>query len=166
MNWLGELVQREIAESDIVLDLGCGIMQAIKGLKCKNILACDIWAPYLEQLKTEFQTVQIDMSELNRFIDNSYDVVICLDVVEHLEKALALNVLDELKRVCRKKAIVYTPRIFKYNLDAIDNAWGLGHNPHQQHKCLVKIYELRDRGYTVDVVGEDNGLLGVYSKWS
>lgn len=161
MNWLGLQVQEHIANSDTVLDLGCGIMQASDDMVSKFILGVDIWDKYLDNIKHLHPTIRVSMEETDRFMDNSYDVVICLDVVEHLEKELALKVINECKRICRKKAIIYTPSEFKDNLQAVPDAWGLGENPHQEHLCVLNHDDFVSRGYRTSIV-TDNGIFGVY----
>ena len=160
MNWLGELIQQYITQDDSVLDLGCGIMNAVDELELKSMLGLDIWGKYLDHIKDKFPTVRMDMSETDRFMNKSYDIVICLDVVEHLDKQLALKVIDECKRICRKKAIIYTPKEFLDNKESVVNSWGLGENPHQIHKCLIDESDFMDRDYRVNIL--DEGMLGVY----
>lgn len=162
MNWLGKLVQRKINQDDSVLDLGCGIQQANDRIRAKSILGVDIWDVYLNHVKDNIQTVRISMSELDRFMDKSYDVVICLDVVEHLEKELALKVIDECKRISRKRAVIYTPSEFKDNMDAISNSWDLGENPHQEHKCLLDMNDFISRGYITSIVTDN----GIFAEWN
>lgn len=166
MNWLGELVQNEVTESDTLLDLGCGVMQATDGLICKYIVCCDIFLPYLDELKYRYSTIRLNLNELDKFPDNSYDVVICLDVLEHLDKELAIFVIENMKRICRRKAIVYTPRFFDSNTEAVDNAWGFGKNDYQKHLCLIEKPVLHSRGFKPSNDNEDGGTYGVYEKWS
>ena len=161
MNWLGLMVQNSVTDNDTVLDLGCGIMQASDDLKAKIILGVDIWDKYLNHIKHLHPTVRISMSETDRFMNESYDIVICLDVVEHLEYDLALKIIDECKRICRKKAIIYTPSEFKDNMQAVPNAWGLGENIHQKHLCVLGTNDFRNRGYHTTIV-TDNGIFAEY----
>lgn len=154
MNWLGTLIQPLVDKDDSILDVGCGIMQATDELKCKNILGCDLFPKYLVHIKDRFQTVKISASELDRFMDKSYDIVMCLDVLEHLEKTKAVNVISELKRISRKKVIIYTPKEYNDNNESVENAWGLGYNEAQSHKCVI------DRS---DLIGFDiNEIEGGY----
>ena len=162
MNWLGELLQEKIGPDDNILDLGCGIQQAIDGIKAKSMLGIDIWDVYLNEIKDKINTIKLSMSELDRFMDGSYDVVICLDVVEHLEKELALKVIDECKRICRKKAIIYTPSEFKDNMDSIHNSWNLGENPYQKHICVLGMDDFESRGYNTEIVTDD----GILAEWN
>ena len=161
MNWLGDILQKKISNNDTVLDLGCGIMQATDELKSKMILGVDIWDKYLDKIKDRFPTVKIRMDETDRFMDNSYDVVICLDVVEHLERDLALKIIDECKRICRRKAFIYTPSEFKDNMDAVPNTWDLGENPHQKHLCVLDLNDFNSRGYSTSIVTDS----GIFAEW-
>ena len=135
---------------ETVLDLGCGIMQATDDMKAKSILGVDVWDKYLNHIKYLFPTCRINMNETDRFMDESFDVVICLDVIEHLEKDLALHIIDECKRICRKRAIIYTPNYFKPNDQPGGGAWNLGDNPHQSHLCLIEKHELQSKVYSLD----------------
>ena len=163
MNWLGKLVKRQINQDDTVLDLGCGIQQANDNIRAKSVLGVDIWSVYLDIIKDRINTVRLSMSDLDRFMDDSYDVVICLDVVEHLEKDLALKVIDECKRICRKRAIIYTPSNFNDNMGAVPNAWDLGENPYQQHLCVLDLNDFNARGYHTQIV-TDNGIFALWTK--
>ena len=160
-NWLGQIVQANITPDDTVLDFGCGIQQANVDIVCKSCLGVDIFDNYLNHVKNRINTVKLDMSETDRFMDKSYDVVICLDVVEHLEIDLALKVIDECKRIARRKAIIYTPAIFKDNMEAVDNAWDMGYNEHQKHLCVLSKPYFHEMGYHVDRPSGDD-LLAIW----
>ena len=162
MNWLGRRLQRYVGGTDMVLNLGCGIMNAADGLNCKCMLGCDIWPAYLDVVKDRRMTITMRCEESERFVDFSYDIVMCLDTIEHLEREPALKLLDEMKRICRKKAIVYTPGIFEPNTQPDGGAWGLGENPYQLHKCVITKEELEEHGYEVIPIADNN--LGVFYK--
>ena len=160
MNWLGELIQKELTDNDSMLDLGCGIMIATDGINAK-ILGVDVWEKYLNHIKDKFPTVKISMSETDRFMDKSYDIVFCLDVLEHLEYKLALKILDECRRIARKKVIIYTPSIHKDNSPAEDNAWGLCECLYQKHISVVNIGDFTSRGYIISDPMNDNSHYAV-----
>jgi cyclopropane fatty-acyl-phospholipid synthase-like methyltransferase len=162
MNWLGDLIQTEITDKDTVLDLGCGIMSATDGLTCKSVLGVDVWKRYLEHIKDRYQTVMISMEETGRFLNKSYDVVLCLDVLEHLEKNLALKIIDECKRIARNKVIIYTPSVHKDNSSAEKDAWGLGECPYQKHISVIDVDDFTSRGFRVKDPMKDNSHYAVY----
>lgn len=183
MNWLGTIIQKQISKTDTVLDLGCGIMQATtnipemtsgrksifkkessRSLICKSILGCDSWDKYLNVTKNFYPVIRLQMSELIKFVNESYDIVICLDVLEHLELKDALIAIDHMKRIARKKVIVYTPSKFITNEEHIDNAWGLGNNPNQAHVCFISPRLLEEFGFTISFPKPDENTLGVFNK--
>jgi 2-polyprenyl-3-methyl-5-hydroxy-6-metoxy-1,4-benzoquinol methylase len=133
MNWLGKLIQEEIVRDDTVLDIGCGIMQATtdilhkkfggrgnKGrLRCKEITGTDIHQPYLAEINRyypEIRTLKLSVEDTCKSTSSGeYDVVLCLDVLEHLEENVIPVAIENMQRIARKKVIVYTPSNFKTN---------------------------------------------------
>lgn len=180
MNWLGHLIQKEISKNDTVLDLGCGIMQCTTDtiefypsrnpfkntriLNCKSLLGCDIWIKYLEKVKNIFPVIQISMNELYRFVDESFDVVICLDVLEHLSLPDASHAINEMKRIARKKVIIYTPSAFETNDEHVENVWEIGFNQHQLHKCFVSPQLLQEAKFKISFPEPDHNTLAIYTK--
>lgn len=138
-------------------------MSVTDGLK-NYILGVDIWDKYLNHIKDRFPTVKLSMEETDRFMDKSYDVVICLDVVEHLEYPLALKIIDECKRIARNKVIIYTPSIHKDNSEAEKNAWNLGECIHQKHLCVISKNDFLCRGFTVEDPANDQSHYAVWSE--
>lgn len=175
MNWLGRLVQSYIGKDDTVLDVGCGIMQAttdvLNGkksflgkrdiLQCKHLLGIDPHRDYLKQACKIFPTVQMDIKELDRFVDNSFDVVICLDVLEHIELDAAKWALHQMERIARKRVIVYTPSTFHKNEENATDAWGMGANSLQLHRCFLEPHILKARGYEVSFPEPDKNTLAI-----
>ena len=162
MNWLGTMIQKHIGLNDAVLDLGCGVMSATDGLKAKSILGVDIWDKYLNAIKDRFQTIKLSMIETDRFMDQSYDVVICLDVLEHLNYNLAFKMLGECKRIARKKVIIYTPSKHKDNSNAENNAWGLGECEYQKHISVLTLDDFKLEGYNVTDPMKDDSHYAIW----
>jgi 2-polyprenyl-3-methyl-5-hydroxy-6-metoxy-1,4-benzoquinol methylase len=163
LNWLGLIIQKHVTSNDSILDVGCGIMQATWGLKCKSYTGCDVWLKYLDHVKHRFNTIKLDVTkDLVMFPNDSYDVVLCLDVLEHLDQGHIMFVLDNLRRICRKKAIIFTPATFDTNEQSITDSWGLGINEYQRHRCLVDSQTLNVLGFKQKII--NNGILGIYTK--
>lgn len=184
MNWLGAIIQKYVDSSDIVLDIGCGIMQAttdviekhpipslsekLKGKKiipanldCKMIVGVDIWEKYLEKNKERYIVIKTNVENTEIFLDNSFDVVISLDVLEHIEKETSLKLLNEMERIARKRVIVYTPRQFESNEENEEDAWKMGKNPFQLHKSLIKPEIFEQMGYKIMFPEPDKNTLAI-----
>lgn len=188
MNWLGNIIQKHVSENDTVLDLGCGIMQATtdvleqmsenqsvkyrlkkkifkpSNLKCKLILGCDMWEDYLKVANRYWPVIKLGMNDLDKFVENSFDIVLCLDVLEHLELQEALNAIEHMKRIARKKVIIYTPSKYITNEEHVENAWGLGENPYQIHKCFLEPEMLKNLGFEISFPEPDKNTLGIFNK--
>lgn len=187
MNWLGNIIQKHVSDCDTVLDLGCGIMQAttdnlekmlgtnIKqrfvkklsksdNLRCKSILGCDLWEEYLKIANRHWPVIKLGMNELDRFIDESFDVILCIDVLEHLELQDALKSIEHMKRISRKKVIIYTPSQYITNEEHVENAWGLGENPYQRHRCFLEPTVLENIGFKILFPEPDKNTLGIFDK--
>ena len=184
MNWLGAIIQNYINSSDVVLDIGCGIMQAttdviekhpkpsifekLKGKKtipanldCKMMVGVDIWGKYLEKNKDRYVVLKTNVENTGIFLDNSFDVVISLDVLEHIEEETSIRLLNEMERIARKKVIIYTPKQFELNEKNEENAWEMGENPFQLHKSLIKPEIFEKRGYKVIFPEPDKNTLAI-----
>lgn len=175
MNWLGRHLQSYISKDDTVLDVGCGIMQAttdvLNGkksllgkrdiLQCKHLLGIDPHRDYLKVACKTFPVVQMKVNELDRFVDNSYDVVICLDVLEHIELDDALWAMHQMERIARKKVIIYTPSTFHQNEQNAKDAWNMGANSLQLHRCFLSPDIFKARQYDVSFPEPDRNTLAV-----
>lgn len=171
MNWLGKLIQEYVKPTDIVLDLGCGIMQATTdslgtlgnegNLVCKTILGVDVHQPYLDRIKGRYPTLRLDVRRTDVFVDDSYDVVLCTDVLEHLPKPDALRILAEMERIARKYVIAYTPAEFHDNDEHVHEAWGMTDNEQQRHLSLVSQSEFKKFGYRIKTTDIDHNTLAV-----
>ena len=175
MNWLGQLVQKEIGRNDCILDLGCGIMAAIldtcptylkNKLKCKFIVGVDVFRSYLEEIKDKRGIAAINLSirDLSMFLDKSFDIVLLLDVVEHLEQDEAEKLILGAERIARKKVIIYTPSYFYDNVQHEKEHFpycGLGDNPYQGHKSFISPDWLTERGYIVSFPRPDFNTFGI-----
>jgi len=171
LNWVGDLVQKQIHEDDTVLDLGCGIMQATLDtcpayprtrLRCSYIVGVDIYRGYLHVLKhkNRILVLRADLRNPLPFQDKTFDVVLLLDTLEHLNYPSMLHLLAESERVATRKVIVLTPVNFNLNyIHATTDVYpycGLGVNPYQQHRCLVTSECLESHGFKVRFIRPGN----------
>jgi ubiquinone/menaquinone biosynthesis C-methylase UbiE len=184
LNWLGAIIQNHVDKTDIVLDIGCGIMQATTdviekhsklsfkerllgkkqippNLDCKMIVGIDIWKKYLEKNKHRYIVLNQDVKSTDIFLDRSFDVVMSLDVVEHLEEKDARMLINEMERIARKKVIIYTPKEFQTNEKNEENAWDMGENPYQIHQSCLTPEFFKRRGYFVSFPEPDRNTLAI-----
>lgn len=133
-------------------------------LKCKSLLGCDIWTEYLKIANKHFPVIKIGMNELDRFIDDSFDIIICLDVLEHLSQQDALDAITHMKRIARKKVLIYTPSHFEEKEEQTENHWGMGENPYQKHLCFLDPQKIRDLGFQVSFPEPDKNTFGIFIK--
>jgi len=167
---LEALLRRELDDSSwSVLDLGSGIRPNAGVVLLNPSLHVDVYTPYLDAIKNRSMTLLLDLSNgLDNFIASSYDVVLLLDVLEHLQKAAALNLLAEAKRIARKKVIVFTSDGF---LPQEVDAWGKGGDTYQRHRCGFVRSELEGLGLrckSVDVRPSQwhDAHVAVFGVWS
>jgi SAM-dependent methyltransferase len=158
---------RHIAASGkTLLDVGCGKGEPLKFINRNDkyfAVGFDAFEPYLkrcQQAKIHSMYIQGDVRCLP-FANHSFDVIICLEVLEHLERADGKQLLKELERVASRQIILSTP-VGKYKQNVFDG------NPHQEHKCIWDPDEMKANGYKVKGIGLRNlgGNAGVESKYS
>jgi len=133
--------------SRTILDAGCGRGDAMAFLNKHGkfeAVGIDIFKPYLKEAKNKGRFWDLILGDLRYlpFKDKSFDAVICMEVLEHLEKADGYKLLDQLERVARRQVLLTTP-IGRHESHPFDE------NPYQEHKYIWKVEELRKLGYKV-----------------
>jgi len=170
LNWLGDLVQKEVRSWDSVISLGCGIMQGLGDwayksypktiLDCGELYGVDAYLPYLSYLKTLRMGIYTVHADLERdlpldFPDKKFDVVLLLDIIEHLtgmDKVVCL--INEAVRLAKRRVIINTPKFLEDNASG-RSVWGLGVNEKQRHHLVVSEDLLRGYGFKVKTLFKD-----------
>jgi len=140
-------------DSRTFLDVGCGkgVMGCLLRIyrEPKRIVGVDVFNPYLEfvrKMGMYDSVLRLDVSESQLpFERNEFDIVFCLEVIEHLEKDRGLRLLQELERVGRR-VIVSTPGSFAAQAHFDGNV-------NQEHKSQYTVKDFEGRGYRVVGVG-------------
>ncbi|MBN1530843.1 MAG: class I SAM-dependent methyltransferase [Thermoleophilaceae bacterium] len=137
----GELVEAEhrarywwaadYVESKDVLDAGCGTGFGTAMLAERHparLVGVDIAPDALERARRLAPNAEIARGDLRElpFEDSSFDIVVCFEVIEHIERAD--EVLDELRRVLRETGCLL---ISSPNRDVYTPG-----NPHHVHEYL------------------------------
>jgi 2-polyprenyl-3-methyl-5-hydroxy-6-metoxy-1,4-benzoquinol methylase len=135
-------------QAKTVLDVGSGPGLPMELLKVwhrfKLTVGVDVFKPYLNETKKKKihdKYVLQDIRKLD-FPDKSYDVVIALQVIEHLEKKEAWKLIAKMEKIAKRQVILATPIGYMYHHHT-DN------NPHQEHKSEFLPEELEKKGYKI-----------------
>lgn len=99
----------DLPSAGSVLDVGCGPggWSAWMVERGHRVVSCDAQAEFLRSAPAALSRIQADAARLP-FPDRSFDAVVCLDVLEHIEDDLAA--LRELMRVARRRVLIAVPR--------------------------------------------------------
>lgn len=133
----------KLKQAKLVLDIGCGIRPQ-KYIHPETHICWEPFAQYLEHLQTslagdtgtQYIYVKGGWAEaVKMLLPQSIDTIFLLDVVEHLDKAKGLKLLERTKRIARQQIVIYTPLGFlpQHSPDGKD-LWGLNGGVWQEHK--------------------------------
>ena len=132
-----------------ILDVACGLSLKSQYLQADIRVGVDIYRPYLEKIDATvpYITVVHDVRKLDEvFIDKSFDLVLMLDIIEHLEKDESLALIKTAERLAKVAVIVETPEGYvPQNIDI----WGHGGDEWQTHRCGWEKAELEGMGFKV-----------------
>jgi hypothetical protein len=133
----------KLIRTKLVLDIGCGIRPQ-KYISPKVHICWEPFAPYLEHLQTvltgttspQYIYVKAGWAEAVEMLPpQSIDTIFLLDVVEHLDKAQGLQLLELTKPIARQQIVIYTPLGFlpQHSPNGKD-VWGFNGGAWQEHK--------------------------------
>jgi predicted TPR repeat methyltransferase len=132
-----------------ILDVACGLSLKSQYMQADIRVGVDIYRPYLAKIEATvpYTTVVHDVRKLDEvFLDKSFDIVLMLDIIEHLEKPESLALLQTAERLAKVAVIIETPEGFvPQNIDI----WGHGGDEWQTHRCGWDKVELEAMGYDV-----------------
>lgn len=145
-DWLQKYVDPE----DEVIDFGCGLMPITRQLECKKMIGIDGWLPIVEQLRTDLEDMghiyiwHLDLSGrlMEAANDNSIDVCLAIDLVEHFDKDDALRLIGHMERIARKRVVIFTPDGFMLQEREENSEF-------QRHRCGFMPYEFEIMGYDI-----------------
>jgi len=111
------ILKKDLVDCRTILDLGCGKSSPIS--ECINNNAycygVDIFEPYLKEAKKigfHNDYVLADVTNLPFINKKSFDGVLALDLVEHLDEEEAKKLIKTMEEIAVKKTIVVTPNGF------------------------------------------------------
>lgn len=135
-------LKRELRDFDSVLDLGCGADSPIKYCEVKYNVGVDAFKPYIKESKKKKIHNKYILKDITKvkFKPKSFNAVIMIDVLEHLEKNKGSELLKKAEKWAKKKVVVSTPNGFLPQR-TIDK------NPFQSHRSGWEVKELEKLGY-------------------
>jgi ubiquinone/menaquinone biosynthesis C-methylase UbiE len=160
----GEPVVRLIDPSTkTILDVACGPSWPMKLLRQKfkfdKVVGVDLYEPYIAKAREEGvhdEYVIRDVRDLP-FEDKSFDTVLALQIIEHLEKEEAWKMIDNLERIAKKQVIIATPIGEMYHPDEDGNELQLHHSHFYPEDLEAKGYKTIKYGRK-SILGE-NGIV-------
>ena len=158
----GQYFKKEFSGYESILDLGSG-----PGSGCGSpIQYCDasfkvgveLFEPYLEQSQKKGLHNKYIKEDIRRvdFPPKSFDLVMMIDVLEHLSKEDGQRLLKKMGKWAKKKVVVFTPNgyVFQGTYDE---------NPLQAHRSGWSAEELREMGFKVYGANGLKGIRGHYA---
>lgn len=118
------ITNRKISPSEImtiankyksVLEIGCGEGQFINNLKCPIKVGIEGCTELVNKYKQNFinhNTTILNMNILdlnNIYMDDSFECIIAVDIIEHFEKDVAFEVLKTCERLASKAILCFIP---------------------------------------------------------
>ncbi|HTE75117.1 MAG TPA: methyltransferase domain-containing protein [Xanthobacteraceae bacterium] len=149
---LNNAAREAILETDIVLDIGCGI-RPMTFFRPRVHVCIEPHQEYVQILsqmsahQPQLVILHTKASDIVRALaDQSVDSIFLIDVIEHLNKQEGLEILNQCRRIARRQIAVFTPFGFVPQDfdDAEADAWGLSGIDLQRHRS----------GWTPDDFGE------------
>ena len=124
-------------------------------------MGVDIFAPDLDECKAKGiynEYLLCDMQNLP-FKNKSFDTVLCIEVIEHLEKEEGEKLIQTMEKIARRQVIISTP-VGIWRQKGIDKQ----PNPYQKHRAVWFPAEFRNLGFKVRGCGirrlcDEEGLL-------
>lgn len=135
-----------------VLDLGCGrglngcLLRGSRDLAGTTLIGLEINNEYIKECKKHKiydKLIKHQLPEIP-FADKSIDLILCIEVIEHMTKGDGNKLLNEIDRVCKGRVIITTPNMFFPTLEGDAN---------DEHKSLWTVGDFRNRGYKVYGMG-------------
>lgn len=129
-----------------VLDLGCGRGALTARISVGHSLTVgfDIFLPYLRDYKLGRPENECVRGEARHhpFKKRSFDIVVALDIIEHIPRSDDHDLLTVLEDLARNKVVITTPNGFLPNAP-------IDENPTILHVSSYTVRDLEKRGYRV-----------------
>ncbi len=158
-DWMENTVQKIFERANLwptgkiktVLDLACGISLKSQYVDADIRVGLDIYKPYLENIELENNVphvlINADIMGIDElFLPKSFDLVLLLDIVEHLEKEQSLKLIKMAEEIAKVAVVIETPNGYiPQDMDIL----GYGGHTFQTHRCGWEPEELINMEYKI-----------------
>lgn len=133
-----------------ILDLACGISLKSQYIDADVRIGVDIYKPYLENIELEvdvpYVTLLYDVRKIDDiFLPKTMDLVLLLDIVEHLEKSDSMELIKKCEEIAKVAVIIETPSGYiPQDIDIL----GYGGHEYQTHRCSWNNEDFKQMGYS------------------
>ena len=153
-------LERTLTGCKRILELGCGESSPLLYLAQRfHIEGLDVFEPWLNRCVEKGLLKRGHLGDVREidslFEENSFDAVVALDLIEHLEKEEGLKLIEDMKRISSNKVIIFTPNGFVHQ-SGDDNPW-------MEHKSGWTVDEFEQHGFKVTGTYGWKALRGEYA---
>lgn len=131
-----------------VLDVACGLSLKSKYMEADIRVGIDIHDEYFKHIEADvpFVVMKQDIRDLSNFVSKSFDIVIALDIIEHITKEEGFVLMRECERIAKFAVVIETPLGYvAQNMDIL----GHGGDIWQTHRSGWDVTDFLKKGYEV-----------------
>lgn len=131
-----------------VMEIGCGTGNIIQRIKAATRIGLDAFRPVMDSMQEGVVNIQYDLNLgiSNLFLDNTLDCIIGIDVIEHLHKSAAFELLKDCESIARKYLMFFVP-VGEH--PQVKDDRGFGNDYYQTHRSSWSPKEMEVLGYDV-----------------
>lgn len=154
-------LERSLRNCSTILEVGCGGNSPLQHLaKRRAVDGLDIHEPELKRAKEKGLLANYHLGDALEIDDlferSSFDAVVALDVIEHLEREDGLRLIEKMKFVAAKRIVINTPNGFIPQHDT--------HNPWNCHRSGWTTTDFSQMGFSVVGMYGWKGFRGEWGK--
>ena len=120
-----DIVKQFLNKNDTILDIGCGNPE--QSYCIRELMKYPKWVGFDRNPVDTNRIIKGDINKID-IADNSFDVVLCLDVIEHFKDPK--TIVEKLIKISKKKIIIITPitkyKFFRKFINIIRYVLGVG----------------------------------------
>ena len=150
-----------------VLEIGCGGSKYLNRTTCKTKVGIDACRSVLQSGKKDGNIlIHLDLMKFSLtdfFLDNNFDTIMGIDVIEHFEKFYGIELVKECEAVARSQVLFFVP---VGNHPQVKDVTGFDNDYFQTHRSAWHPKDMESLGYTVHYIekyhhepGKDPGAM-------